>query len=916
MEIIWVGVYVLGLLHYVATFPSDIPIGAIFDRHPLTVFQHTAFQYGIFRHNLTYIFDLAPKVQFVRPDDNLNFTTALCDNMKEGIMLSYGVQTPEVLNAIHSYSRTFHLPYVTVGPVVHHTNYHPSPFVLHVQPDYVRAIKDIIKFYNWDRIHYMYTSKEGLMRLEALTQMLDADVNITADIKMNVHYVYNTDDVYGILRTLDSVDHKLEFHRNIILDMPSHSSLMSILRQVREMGMNRDKYHYIIAGYDIDSLSFDGFHYSGVNVTGFRIHSPGGRMRKFSLEWQHLDTKLWPGAGTTKISYEAALAYDATKVIGRALDKIRAQNKDIFKYNFRRGQLYNNGTEGLPCKLPIIPWAHGPEIMRQLTSVKFKGLTGKIMFDDRGFRKDYTIEIRGLKGRSGLEKASKVGEWDDKNGVNINESYTKKRRKSSISKVMRVTSIESKPFLTVRKLPEDGTPLVGNQRFEGYCVDLAELIAKEANFEYTIKLVKDKKYGAFENDSWNGMIGELIYKKTDLVIAPLTITSQRERVVEFSKPFMNLGISIMISKPENQKPGVFSFFDPLSSKVWALVTVAGLLVSFILFVISRISPYEWDIEKDVYGVYASNEFGIANSMWFALGTFMQQGGDTSPRSFSGRIVTSVWSLFTLILISSYTANLAAFLTIERMYTPINSVEDLEGQTDIKYGSLNSGSTKAFFEQSQIHVYKRMWDFMKNAKPSVFVETTEEGVQRVRDSKSKYAFLLESTMNDYANNRKPCNTMKVGDNLDSKGYGVATQLNSKFRNKVNLAVLKLRENEALTGLEKKWWYDKSECMMEGSDNVQRPLGLSNVAGIFYILIGGLGIAMAISLVEFLIKSRAESKKKQTSFRVAMRHKAQLSVRGITDDASDRSPKTDIMYTYTAPAPLITYDGIDGHSHTEV
>lgn len=58
---------------------------------------------------------------------------------------------------------------------------------------------------------------------------------------------------------------------------------------------------------------------------------------------------------------------------------------------------------------------------------------------------------------------------------------------------------------------------------------------------------------------------------------------------------------------------------------------------------------------------------------------------------------SVWWFFTLIIISSYTANLAAFLTVERMLTPIESAEDLAKQTEIKYGTVRAGSTKAFFE---------------------------------------------------------------------------------------------------------------------------------------------------------------------------------------------------------------------------
>ena len=67
------------------------------------------------------------------------------------------------------------------------------------------------------------------------------------------------------------------------------------------------------------------------------------------------------------------------------------------------------------------------------------------------------------------------------------------------------------------------------------------------------------------------------------------------------------------------------------------------------------------------------------------------------RSMSGRIVGSVWWFFTLILISSYTANLAAFLTAERMQSPIESAEDLAKQTDIKYGTITSGSTRDFFK---------------------------------------------------------------------------------------------------------------------------------------------------------------------------------------------------------------------------
>lgn len=68
-----------------------------------------------------------------------------------------------------------------------------------------------------------------------------------------------------------------------------------------------------------------------------------------------------------------------------------------------------------------------------------------------------------------------------------------------------------------------------------------------------------------------------------------------------------------------------------------------------------------------------------------------------PKALSTRIVGGIWWFFTLIIISSYTANLAAFLTVERMDSPIDSADDLAKQTKIEYGAVRDGSTMTFFK---------------------------------------------------------------------------------------------------------------------------------------------------------------------------------------------------------------------------
>lgn len=81
--------------------------------------------------------------------------------------------------------------------------------------------------------------------------------------------------------------------------------------------------------------------------------------------------------------------------------------------------------------------------------------------------------------------------------------------------------------------------------------------------------------------------------------------------------------------------------------------------------------------------------------------------------------------------------------------------------------------------STVPTFRKMGEFMK-FNDQYNVKKISEGIKRVKDSKGKYAFLLESTSNEYANSREPCDTMMVGRNLNSKGFGIATPLNSPLR----------------------------------------------------------------------------------------------------------------------------------------
>ncbi|XP_038610842.1 glutamate receptor 2 isoform X3 [Tachyglossus aculeatus] len=821
---------------------NSIQIGGLFPRGADQ--EYSAFRVGMVQFS-TSEFRLTPHIDNLEVANSFAVTNAFCSQFSRGVYAIFGFYDKKSVNTITSFCGTLHVSFITPSFPTDGTH----PFVIQMRPDLKGALLSLIEYYQWDKFAYLYDSDRGLSTLQAvLDSAAEKKWLVTA---INVGNINNDrkDETYRSLFQ----DLEIKKERRVILDC-ERDKVNDIVDQVITIGKHVKGYHYIIANLGFTDGDLSKIQFGGANVSGFQIVDyEDSLVSKFVQRWSTLEEKEYPGAHTSTIKYTSALTYDAVQVMTEAFRNLRKQRIEISR----------RGNAGDCLANPAVPWGQGVEIERALKQVQVEGLTGNIKFDQNGKRINYTINIMELK----TNGPRKIGYWSevDKMVVTLTEIPSGNDTSGLENKTVVVTTILESPYVMMKKNHE---MLEGNERYEGYCVDLAAEIAKHCGFKYKLTIVGDGKYGARDAETkiWNGMVGELVYGKADIAIAPLTITLVREEVIDFSKPFMSLGISIMIKKPQKSKPGVFSFLDPLAYEIWMCIVFAYIGVSVVLFLVSRFSPYEWHTEefedgRETQSNESTNEFGIFNSLWFSLGAFMQQGCDISPRSLSGRIVGGVWWFFTLIIISSYTANLAAFLTVERMVSPIESAEDLSKQTEIAYGTLDSGSTKEFFRRSKIAVFDKMWTYMKSAEPSVFVRTTAEGVARVRKSKGKYAYLLESTMNEYIEQRKPCDTMKVGGNLDSKGYGIATPKGSSLRTPVNLAVLKLSEQGVLDKLKNKWWYDKGECGAKDSGSKEKTsaLSLSNVAGVFYILVGGLGLAMLVALIEFCYKSRAEAKR---------------------------------------------------------
>ena len=123
----------------------------------------------------------------------------------------------------------------------------------------------------------------------------------------------------------------------------------------------------------------------------------------------------------------------------------------------------------------------------------------------------------------------------------------------------------------------------------------------------------------------------------------------------------------------------------LEDIVWIYVVVAYFITSLVTWVLDRWSPssYQNNMEK-----YEDDDekryFGFKECFWFCFTAITPQGGGETPKPVAGRIASASWWIFGFILVASYTANLAAFLTVSRLQKPILSLDDLAKSRHVKY----------------------------------------------------------------------------------------------------------------------------------------------------------------------------------------------------------------------------------------
>ncbi|XP_025765798.1 glutamate receptor ionotropic, delta-1 isoform X2 [Oreochromis niloticus] len=500
------------------------------------------------------------------------------------------------------------------------------------------------------------------------------------------------------------------------------------------------------------------------------------------------------------------------------------------------------------------PWNGGWSMLETIQKGNITGLTGTMDFKDNGSNSHVQFEILGSSFSETFGKDIKrLATWDSVHG--LNGSLKESRIENGMQGVtVKVVTLLEDPFVMVAE------NILGQpKRYKGFSIDVLDALAKILGFKYEIYQVADSKYGSrLPNGSWNGMIGDLINKRADLAVSAITITPERENVVDFSKRYLDYSVGILLRKPE-EKINIFSLFAPFDLAVWACIAAAIPVVGVLIFLLNRLQALRSSSQNAPPGQPANGAGSgtLHSAIWIVYGAFVQQGGDGVVGSVALRIVMGSWWLFTLIVCSSYTANLAAYLTVSRMDHAIRSFQDLARQIDVDYGTVRDSAVYDYFRNKgtnpleQDSTYSELWrTISKNNGMDYSVSSPSEGIRKAK--KGPYAFLWDMAVLEYAAlTDDDCTVTVSGSSMSSKGYGIAMQHGSPYRDLFSQKILELQEKGDLDIMKQKWWPRAGRCDLSSHASAHpdgRSLKLHSFAGIFCILAAGLLLACLVAGLE--------------------------------------------------------------------
>ncbi|XP_029651610.1 glutamate receptor ionotropic, NMDA 2B-like [Octopus sinensis] len=576
------------------------------------------------------------------------------------------------------------------------------------------AMLSLLDHYNWTDFTIITTQADGyseftytlrrLAKKYSKTYSPDVIQHIQFEKKFRIiteHIIQNTTRP-AIIKNLEKLQ---KTDTRIILLYANRHEMLTIIEQAHLLGMTSSKYMWIIS------------HKSLGKQTQTEGSLPAGILGiSFEFEMNHMKllieraTKIWT---------------DALIVLARHTTNL---NGPSFHLN-----MSCDGTRPLR-------WEEGKHLYRLMKNVVVQRYRQTpVEFKKDGTLKNVEINIVNLQRN---RKWKLVGKWDN-NGLKMHDIIWPGNSTSPpIGKpdrfFMRVVTLEEIPYVRYQDMESDkcssnAVPCKVRKEIEqkngkrqftnetiprccvGLSIDLLRILSERIGFDFELFEVEDHIWGSRQtNGEWNGLVRSILDDKADFIMTSMKITPERSKAVDFTVPFLETGITIIVAIREGAVSPT-AFLEPYDYPAWCLILVFSVhATGASIFIFEWLSPFGLHQGKTPI---REHKFSLFRSFWLIWAMLFGASVNTdNPRGVSSRFLGNVWALFALVFLASYTANLAAFMITKEEFYDLSGIQDWRLMNPhalkppFRFATTPNGSTETNLKTNYPSMYRYMSKF--------------------------------------------------------------------------------------------------------------------------------------------------------------------------------------------------------------
>ncbi|OIT29132.1 PREDICTED: glutamate receptor 2.7-like [Nicotiana attenuata] len=719
----------------------------------------------------------------------------------------------------------------------------------------VNTISSIIQSFGWREVVPIYVDNqfgEGIIPFLA-----DALEKINARIPYrSVIPEFATDDhiKYELSKLMSMQTRVFVVHMTTSLGT-------KLFTKAKELGMMSEGYVWIITDAMANQLnSMDSSVIESMQgVIGVKPYVPRTKqLENFTTRWKLKFQQENPTILNAQLNVFGLWAYDSAIVLATAVEKSR-----ITGAPFQKPNISGNATELEAFGVS----KDGPKLLQAILNTTFKGLSGDFQIVD-GQLQSPAYQIINVFGNG----AKGIGFWTRENGIVKELNLRNTNNVYSISKAIFGTIIWPGDTTSVPRgwvIPTNGKKLrigvpvkdgfsefvkvtrdftTNTTTVTGYCIDVFDAVMAALSYYVPYEYVPFAAPGK-ATESYDDLIYQVFLGTFDAVAGDTTIVSNRSQYVDFTLPYTESGVTMMVPIKDDNGDSAWVFLKPLTRELWLTSFCSFVFIGFVIWLL------EHRVNEDFRGP-PSHQVGMI--FWFAFSTMVFAQKEKIVSNLA-RFVLVIWFLVVLILTSSYTASLTSMLTVEKLQPTVRDIKELQKNKEyVGYlqGSFVPGLLKKMnFDEDRLKEYsspEECVDLLSKGSAS-------GGVAAVFDEIPYVKLVLANHCSKFTT---------VGPTYKADGFGFVFPMGSPLVPDVSRAVLSVTESEKMVQIEKAW-FGESTCSDSSTSLSSNSLGLASFWGLFVIAAVAAILALLIFLTKFMHEYWHIIKRTNLSFRERVR-----------------------------------------------